>query len=59
MTSARIGARNPDDPRYAYPDEAVRDWALKAGVVCYRGKPVDDFELEQCLLAALKRAPPL
>jgi CheY-like chemotaxis protein len=26
----------------AYPDEVVRDQALKDGVVCYLGKPVDD-----------------
>ena len=43
----------------AYPDVAVRDRALKAGVVCYLSKPVDDHELEQCLLIALKRAPPI
>jgi FixJ family two-component response regulator len=43
----------------AYPDDAVRDRALKAGVVCYLGKPVDDRELEQCLRTALKRAPPI
>ena len=30
----------------AYPDEAVRDRALKDGVVCYLSKPVDDGELE-------------
>jgi FixJ family two-component response regulator len=43
----------------AYPDEPLRDRALKAGVVCYLSKPVDDFELEQCLRMALKRAPPI
>jgi len=42
----------------AYPEEALRDRALKAGVVCYLSKPVDDYELEQCLRTALKRAPP-
>ena len=30
----------------AYADEAVRDRALKDGVVCYLSKPVDDAELE-------------
>src|SRR6516165_2950495 len=30
----------------AYPDEAVRDQALKDGVVCYLSKPVDDEDLE-------------
>ena len=39
----------------AYPDDAVRDRALKDGVVCYLGKPVDDDELERCLRSALKQ----
>jgi FixJ family two-component response regulator len=39
----------------AYPDEVVRDRALKNGVVCYLSKPVDDEELERCLRSALKR----
>jgi FixJ family two-component response regulator len=39
----------------AYPDEVVRDQALKDGVVGYLSKPVDDEELEQCLRSALKR----
>ena len=39
----------------AYPDEAVRDRALKDGVVCYLSKPVDDEDLERCLRSALKR----
>ena len=43
----------------AYSDEALKDRALKAGVVCYLSKPVDDYELEQCLRTALKRAPPI
>jgi FixJ family two-component response regulator len=43
----------------AYPDEGVRDRALKAGVACYLGKPVDDEELDSCLRTALKRAPPI
>jgi len=42
----------------AYPDEAVRDRALKDGVVCYLSKPVDDGELEGYLRAALKRGTP-
>ena len=42
----------------AYPDEAVRDRALKDGVVCYLSKPVDDGELEGCLRTALKRGTP-
>ena len=39
----------------AYPDEVVRDRALKDGVVCYLSKPLDDEDLEQCLRLALKR----
>jgi FixJ family two-component response regulator len=39
----------------AYPDEMVRDQALKDGVACYLSKPVDDEELERCLRSALKR----
>jgi FixJ family two-component response regulator len=38
----------------AYPDEGVRDRALKDGVVCYLSKPVDDEDLERCLRSALK-----
>jgi FixJ family two-component response regulator len=37
----------------AYPDDVVRDRALKNGVVCYICKPVDDEHLERCLRAAL------
>jgi len=43
----------------AYPDEAVRDRALEAGVVCYLSKPVDDRELERCIRSALKRVKPI
>ena len=39
----------------AYPDDVVRDQALKDGVVCYLSKPVDDKDLERCLRLALKR----
>ena len=42
----------------AYPDEAVRDWALKDGAICYLSKPVDDGDLERCLLSALKPRKP-
>src|ERR1700736_6555905 len=38
----------------AYPDELVRDRALKEGVVCYLSKPVDDDDLERCLRSALQ-----
>jgi FixJ family two-component response regulator len=40
----------------AYPDDVVRDQALKEGVTCYLSKPVDDRDLERCLRSALKRA---
>ena len=40
----------------AYPDEIVRDRALKDGIVCYLAKPVDDRHLEQCLHSALQPA---
>ena len=43
----------------AYPDDVVRDRALKDGVVCYLSKPVDDNHLERCLRSALKRRPPV
>src|SRR5262245_584414 len=39
----------------AYPDDSIRDQALKDGVACYLSKPVDDGELEMCLHTALKR----
>lgn len=38
----------------AYPNEAVRDRALKDGVTCYLNKPLDDQELERCLRTALR-----
>ena len=38
----------------AYPEESVRKRALKDGVVCYLGKPVDDDHLERCLRRALQ-----
>jgi FixJ family two-component response regulator len=43
----------------AYPDEVVRDQALKDGVVCYLSKPVDDDYLERCLRSALQPATPI
>jgi FixJ family two-component response regulator len=39
----------------AYPNEVVRNRALKDGVVCYLCKPVDDDHLERCLRSALSR----
>jgi FixJ family two-component response regulator len=43
----------------AYPDEVVKDRALKDGVVCYLSKPVDDDHLEQCLRSALQPGTPI
>jgi FixJ family two-component response regulator len=42
----------------AYPKEAVRNRALKDGVVCYLPKPVDDDHLERCLRSALQSGKP-
>jgi FixJ family two-component response regulator len=42
----------------AYPDEVVRDRALKEGV-CYLSKPVDDNHLERCLRSALQPDAPV
>ena len=42
----------------AYPDELVRNRALKNGVVCYLSKPVDDDRLERCLRSALQSGKP-
>src|SRR5262245_41352312 len=39
----------------AYHHGGVKDRALKDGVVCYLGKPVDDEDLDRCLREALKR----
>ena len=43
----------------AYLEEAVRDRALKDGVVSYLGKPVDDNHLERCLRSALQPDTPV
>src|SRR4029453_18040531 len=42
----------------AYPDEVARRRAMKDGVVCYLGKPVDDDHLERCLRSALGSGKP-
>jgi FixJ family two-component response regulator len=42
----------------AYPDEVIRERALKNGVVCYLSKPVDDEHLERCLRSALQSGKP-
>jgi FixJ family two-component response regulator len=43
----------------AYPDEVVKDQALKDGVVCYLSKPLDDDDLERCLRSALQPGTPI
>ena len=43
----------------AYPDEGVREQALKDGVFCYLSKPVDDEDLERCLRSALRPSKPI
>ncbi len=48
------GHRIPTILVTAYPDETVRNRALKDGVVCYLSKPVDDEHLEHCIRAALE-----
>jgi len=37
----------------AYPDDDARSRALKAGIICYLRKPVDEERLKRCLRAAL------
>jgi FixJ family two-component response regulator len=54
-----VGHRIPTILVTAYPDEITRDRALKAGVVCYVSKPVDDEHLERCLRSALESGKPL
>lgn len=39
----------------AYPDEVVRDRALKEGVASYLSKPLDDEDLDRYLHSALRR----
>lgn len=43
----------------AYPDDVVRDRALKEGIICYLSKPVDDDYLERCLRSALQPGTPI
>src|SRR5229473_6666489 len=43
----------------AYPDELVRDRALREGDVCYLSKPVDDDDLERCLRSAIHPGTPI
>jgi FixJ family two-component response regulator len=38
----------------AYPNEVVKNRALKDGIVCYLSKPVDDDHLERCIRSVLR-----
>jgi FixJ family two-component response regulator len=52
------GQRIPTILVTAYPTEVDRSRALKDGVVCYLGKPVDEQNLSRCLRSALSITPP-
>lgn len=41
----------------AYPNEAARDHALAAGVLCYLSKPFDKDTLIDCVRSAVNREP--
>ena len=43
----------------AYPKEAIRDQALRDGVVCFLSKPVDADHLDRCLRSALRPVTPI
>ena len=43
----------------AYPDDAVRERALKDGVFCYLHKPIDEKHLVDCVRLALKGPGPV
>src|SRR5580704_2095101 len=43
----------------AYPDEAIRDQALRDGVVCFLSKSVDADHLDRCLRSALQPVTPI
>ena len=42
----------------AYPDEVLRERALKEGVVCYLNKPIDQHGLVACISSTLTRRTP-
>jgi len=42
----------------AYPDDGVRDRALRAGVICYLSKPFDEAALLGCVQSALRKSKP-
>ncbi|MGV7212927.1 response regulator transcription factor [Bradyrhizobium sp. UFLA05-112] len=43
----------------AFPDEVIRDRALRNGVVCFLSKPVDAVHLDRCLRSALQSGTPV
>ena len=53
-----MGHRIPTILVTAYPDESTRTRAMRNGIVCYLGKPVDDDHLERCLRSALESRKP-
>jgi FixJ family two-component response regulator len=55
----KLGYEIPTILVTAYPDDLVRDRALKDGVVCYLSKPTDDRDLERCLRSALRPSKPI
>ena len=52
------GHRIPTILITAYPDDTLRNRALKDGVICYLAKPVDDERLERCIRSALQSGRP-
>ncbi|RXT45975.1 response regulator transcription factor [Bradyrhizobium betae] len=48
-----LGQRTPFIFMTAFPDDAVRDRALKAGAICFLAKPFSTPALMQCLETAL------
>ena len=42
----------------AYPDDEVRDRALRAGAICYLRKPFDEAALLGCVQSALRKSKP-
>lgn len=52
----KAGERIPTILVTAYPDEAARKRALRAGVQCYLTKPFSEDELLACVRSALERA---
>ncbi|WP_439370339.1 response regulator transcription factor [Bradyrhizobium sp. PMVTL-01] len=53
-----VGFKIPTILVTAYPDEFVRDRALKDGIHCYLSKPVDDDHLEKCISSAVQSGRP-